>query len=349
MSVSKHYYVQAKLAASNSTVKKHIRLRPPYRPTHGPAQGDVHGILLLDKPAGMSSNKAMQSAMHLFGECKTGHTGSLDPLATGMLPLCFGEATKIAGYLLGAGKAYVAECRLGATTDTDDADGTVLSERVVPAFNVAQIETALIGLRGDITQIPPVYSAIKQAGLPLYKRARQGEEVQAAPRQVNVQRFDLLELRANSLSVHVECGSGTYVRSLVRDLGEQLGCGAHLTALRRLWVEPFREARMLTLKQLQGLAEVGALHSSLLPLEAGLQNLPLAPLHSNEAQRLRLGQRLIAKPELDVGQRYQARDERGHLVALVECRADGCLWPLRGFNPPALTESATAISIGLGK
>lgn len=325
-------------------MKKHIRLRPPYRPKLGPAIGEVHGILLLDKPTGMSSNKAMQSVMHLFGECKTGHTGSLDPLATGMLPLCFGEATKIAGYLLGAGKAYAAECRLGITTDTDDADGNVLSERAVPAFTAAQVEAAMAGLRGDITQIPPIYSAIKQAGQPLYKRKRQGEEVQAPPRQVNVQRFDLLELGADSLRLRVECGSGTYVRSLVRDLGERLGCGAHVIALRRLWVEPFREAQMVTLEQLQALADAGALPSSLLPLETGLQNLPVAPLDLLEAQRLRLGQRLTAAPELLVGQLYQARDQNERLVSLAECRADGCLWPLRGFNPPAPTEPSITLS-----
>ena len=322
-------------------MKKHIRLRPPYRPKQGPAVGAIHGILLLDKPGGMSSNKAMQSAMRLFGECKTGHTGSLDPLATGMLPLCFGEATKIAGYLLGARKAYVAECRLGVVTDTDDADGAILGEYPVPTLDPVRIESALAALRGDIVQVPPAYSAIKQAGLPLYKRARLGEEVAPPPRSVNVHHFDLLEYKGERLRLHIECGSGTYVRSLVRDLGEWLDCGAHVTALRRIWVDPFEDASMFTLEQLETLAGAGELLRSLLPLEAGLRRLPLAPLDTIEAQRLRLGQRLIAAPELTIGQLYQARDERDRLLALAECRADGCLWPLRGFNPatPACSTS----------
>ncbi len=151
---------------------------------------DVHGILLFDKPQGASSNQALQMVRRLYGAAKAGHTGSLDPLATGLLPICFGEATKIAGLLLGSRKAYLTECRLGITTDTDDAEGRVVSERSVPAFDDATLEAALAALRGRITQTPPAYSAIKRGGEPLYRLARRGETVEAPPREVDVHDFE---------------------------------------------------------------------------------------------------------------------------------------------------------------
>lgn len=291
----------------------------------------VSGILLLDKPQGISSNRALQRAKHLFGAAKAGHTGSLDPLATGLLPVCFGEATKIAGYLLGARKAYAAECRLGVTTDTCDSDGAVLVERAVPALEDAAIRRELARLTGRITQIPPVYSALKQGGVPLYKRARRGEEVVAPPREVDVFRFDLTARDGDKLRLHVECGSGTYVRSLVRDLGEALGCGAHLTALRRLWVEPFREPRMFTLDELEILRERGgaeALVQTLLPVEAGLADWPVLELDEREADAVAHGRalRVAAAP----GRRLAVTAE-GRLLAIGEVDAAGRFKVLRGF------------------
>src|SRR5688572_24333118 len=200
----------------------------------------LDGLLLLDKPQGLSSNQALQRVRHLFRADKGGHTGSLDPLATGLLPLCFGEATKIAGLLLGSAKAYETTAVLGLTTDTDDADGAPLLERPVPALDEAAIESALAPLRGPIRQRAPVYSALKQGGEPLYAKARRGEIIEAPERDVVVHRFELIERDGPRLRLHVECGSGTYVRSLVRDLGEALGCGAHVATLRRSWVDPFR-------------------------------------------------------------------------------------------------------------
>jgi tRNA pseudouridine55 synthase len=185
----------------------------------------ISGILLLDKPQGLSSNAALQKVRWLLRAEKGGHTGSLDPLATGLLPLCFGEATKIAGLLLGSRKAYETEALLGATTTTDDAEGEVVQRRDVPALDDATIRAALAALTGRIVQIPPIYSALKQDGVPLYARARAGEDVQAKPREVEVQRFELIGRDGDRLRLLVECGSGTYVRSLVRDLGERLGCG----------------------------------------------------------------------------------------------------------------------------
>lgn len=261
----------------------------------------LDGLLLLDKPAGLSSNQALQQARRLFRAEKGGHTGSLDPLATGLLPLCFGEATKIAGLLLGARKAYETTAVLGATTDTDDADGVVLRERAVPRFDEAALEAALAGLRGRIAQRAPVYSALKQGGEPLYAKARRGETIDAPVREVDVHRFELVERNGARLRLRVECGSGTYVRSLVRDLGEALGCGAHVATLRREWVDPFRAPRMYTLDALQALRDEGeeALLSCLLPIEAGLASFPSVVLEPAQRRRFAHGQPVACDADLD--------------------------------------------------
>jgi len=296
---------------------------------------DVHGILLLDKPIGLSSNKALQKARHLFEANKAGHTGSLDPLATGLLPICFGEATKIAGYLLGSSKAYAAECRLGITTTTDDAEGEILSTRPVPALSAVDIEAALAPLRGRIVQTPPAYSAIKQDGVALYKRARRGEDVQVPTREVQVDRLDLVSHDDGMLELHVECGSGTYVRSLARDLGERLGCGAHLTGLRRLWVDPFREPRMHTLAQLETIREtsgLSGLDDLLLPLQEGLAGLPVLTVSEEQARDLRQGKRLL-QPALTGQPLCRALDPDGGLIALVAVDSAGEVRVRRGFNP----------------
>jgi tRNA pseudouridine55 synthase len=295
---------------------------------------DISGILLLDKPIGLSSNRALQNARHLFEANKAGHTGSLDPLATGLLPICFGEATKIAGYLLGSSKAYAAECRLGITTTTDDAEGEVLSTRSLPALSAADIEAALVPLRGRIVQTPPAYSAIKQDGVALYKRARRGEDVQVPPREVQVDRLDLIAHQGDTLHLHVECGSGTYVRSLARDLGERLGCGAHLTALRRLWVEPFREPRMHTLAELETIRETSGLtglDNLLLPLQEGLAGLPVLTVTDEQARDLRQGKRLL-QPALTGQPLCRALDPGGSLIALVAVDSAGEVRVRRGFN-----------------
>ncbi|MBA8885386.1 tRNA pseudouridine(55) synthase TruB [Dokdonella fugitiva] len=298
-----------------------------------PVWRDVHGILLLDKPAGLSSNQALQKARRLFRADKAGHTGSLDPLATGLLPVCFGEATKIAGLLLGARKAYAAECALGVSTTTDDAEGEVLERRVVPPLDDEAIRRAAAGLTGRITQVPPVYSALKQGGEPLYRRARRGEDVVAPAREVAVYRFDLLGRAGDRLRLEVECGSGTYVRSLVRDLGERLGCGAHVTALRRLWVEPFMQPRMFTLERLEALAAEGeaALDACLLPLERGLAALPQLAVSATEAILLGQGRRPV-RPGATAVPLACAIDPTGRLVALVAIGDGGEMRVLRGFN-----------------
>ena len=300
---------------------------------------ELHGLLLLDKPQGLSSNQALQRARHLFRAEKAGHTGSLDPLATGLLPICFGEATKIAGGLLGARKAYETVARLGVVTDTDDAEGQPLRERPVPELTIPRIDAALQQLIGRIRQRPPIYSALKRGGEPLYAKARRGETVEIEEREVDVHAFDLLNaadlLHGGEplLRLHVECGSGTYVRSLVRDLGELLGCGAHVAELRRLWVDPFREPRMWTLQALQDLAERAGervLDACLLPIEAGMTAWPEVQVTPAQAQRLGQGQSINGdfRPAGSVA----LFDGSGRALGLGEVDSDGRLRPQRLFT-----------------
>lgn len=315
---------------------------------------DIHGILLLDKPLGLSSNQALQTARRLVGAAKGGHTGSLDPLATGLLPLCFGEATKIAGWLLGSRKAYEAEVRLGATTTTADLEGDVVETRPVPTLDEATLEAALAPLRGHIVQVPPAYSAIKQDGVPLYVKARRGDVVDVPSREVDVYRLEIIERRGDTVRLHVECGSGTYVRSLAVDLGENLGCGAHLTGLRRLWVEPFLAPAMVTLDQLRDAAETGPdpLDACLLPVEAGLAHIPRVDLDPEQTRVLGFGQPVplgegtapwpvgavdpaaAGHGPASLDRRCAAYGSDGRLMALAEVDEEGVLRVLRGFNLP---------------
>ena len=298
----------------------------------------LDGILLLDKPQGLSSNQALQRVRHLFRADKGGHTGSLDPLATGLLPVCFGEATKIAGGLLGARKAYETVARLGIVTDTDDAEGQPLRERPVPAITIDSIDAALKQLTGRIRQRPPIYSALKRGGEPLYAKARRGETIEIEEREVDVHAFDLvnaadlLDGDEPLLRLHVECGSGTYVRSLVRDLGELLGCGAHVAELRRLWVDPFRDPRMWTLESLQAMAErdLHCLEACLLPMEVGLVGHRRIDLTDEAAARFRQGQRLRLSRESPGA--CAVFDADGRALGLASIDDDGVLAPQRVFQ-----------------
>ena len=297
----------------------------------------LDGILLLDKPRGISSNQALQRVRHLFNAEKAGHTGSLDPLATGLLPVCFGEATKIAGGLLGARKAYDTVARLGVVTDTDDAEGRPLCERTVPALTIDAIDAALRALTGRQQQRPPVYSALKRGGEPLYAKARRGEAIEVEEREVDVHAFDLLSAAdlldggEPLLRLHVECGSGTYVRALVRDLGELLGCGAHVAELRRLWVDPFRDPRMWTVEALEQLARRGehGLDACLLPIESGMTAWPEIPVGEALAQRLAYGQSLPG-PYAPAGE-VAVYGPGGRVLGLAQVDGEGRLHPRRLF------------------
>lgn len=293
----------------------------------------LDGILLLDKPAGLSSNQALQRVRHLYRAEKGGHTGALDPLATGLLPLCFGEATKIAGLLLGGRKAYEAEVVLGVVTDTDDADGQVLRERPVPALDRTQVEAALAPFLGRIRQRPPIYSALKQGGEPLYAKARRGETIEVPEREVDIEAIELRSLDGDRLRLAVTCGSGTYIRSLARDLGEALGCGGHISVLRRTWVEPFTAPRMFTLDELQALAGQGgepALDALLLPVEAGLAHFPAVALDPVQARRIAQGQPVpvAGPPETELN----LTDLNGRSLGLGRRGEDGQVWPKRLFR-----------------
>lgn len=253
----------------------------------------VHGVLLLDKPLGWSSNDALQKARWLLRAEKAGHTGTLDPLATGVLPLCFGAATKFSQLQLDADKAYDAVARLGVVTDTADAEGAVLQQRAVQV-TAADLERVRPAFTGSILQQPPMYSALKRDGKPLYEYARAGIEVDRAPRSIVIHelRLELAEdaERQTLLRIHVRCSKGTYVRSLAQDIGEALGCGAHLRALRRVATGAFNLARCVTLESLERMDEAGR-DACLLPVDALLgEHLPIA-LDAVEAGRFLSGLR----------------------------------------------------------
>jgi len=249
----------------------------------------VHGVLLLDKPAGPSSNQVLQQVRRLFEARKAGHTGTLDPFATGLLPICFGEASKTSAQLLDATKAYEAEALLGIATSTGDAEGETIIEAPVPDLTGGQIESILAGFCGDIEQVPPMFSALKHAGRPLYEWAREGVTIPREPRQVTIHALDLLSWEAPRLRFRVTCSKGTYVRTLAEDIATRLGTVGHLVALRRLQVGPFKADQMVTLKELEASAGSGALHRHLLPVDAGLVDWPAVQLDAEGVRAFRNG------------------------------------------------------------
>ena len=242
----------------------------------------VDGIVLLDKPIAMGSNELLQIVKRLFRARKAGHTGSLDRLACGLLPICLGAATKFSGYLLNADKRYVTTLRLGETTTTGDAEGKVVRTREVPALDATVIEAALSRFRGEIEQVPPMFSAIKHRGQRLYKLAHQGVTVEREPRAVTIHELALLDYDEQSVEIDVRCSKGTYIRTLAEDIGEALGCGARVASLRRVEAGPFRAEQTVTLDDLERRAEEGldALDECLLGPEAALgeEALPAASL-----------------------------------------------------------------------
>jgi len=255
----------------------------------------INGVLLLDKPSGMTSNAALQKARRLFNAAKAGHTGTLDPMATGLLPLTFGEATKFSADLLNADKSYRATIKLGVTTTSGDADGTVVATRGVEVPDQT-LQAALSRFVGTIEQVPPMHSALKHDGQPLYKLARAGGKVERAPRQVSVHRLKLIERREDELVVDVDCSKGTYVRVLAEDIGRALGCGAHLSALRRTRAGRLRVDDAVTLAVLEALAPELRL-AKLLPEDELLASLATVLLDDVHAARFRQGQRLALDAE----------------------------------------------------
>ena len=290
----------------------------------------ISGVLLLDKPVGWTSNAALQAVKRLYQAQKAGHTGSLDPLASGLLPICLGEATKLSGLLLNADKAYRFTCRLGVTTATGDAEGEMLVTRPIGPLSREQVEATLRRFTGAIQQTPPMYSAVKRGGQPLYKLARKGIEVERAPREVTIHELRLLRLDGAELECELRCSKGTYVRTLAADLGEALGCGAHIVALRRTAVEPYDAARMVTLDALRERAEQGlaALDAVLLPPDTALPDWPLVRVRGDAAFYLRQGQPvLVPRAPTQGWVRLYEGEER--FLGIGEILDDGRVTPRR--------------------
>lgn len=296
----------------------------------GAQRRDVNGVLLLDKPVGITSNRALQSVKRVFNARKAGHTGSLDPLATGLLIVCLGEATKISAYLLDADKHYRTTCRLGVKTATADADGDVIERRPVPAWSAARLERVLRRFRGCIAQIPPMYSALKHEGKRLYTLARDGIEVPREPRSLVIHRLELVERGEDWLTLDIRCSKGTYVRTLIEDIGEALACGAHVTALRRLGVAPYDAPDMIDLPSLHSFAERGADHldACLLPIDTALADWPALNVDDASAYYLKSGQpvRISGAPPNGKTRLY---DRRHGFIGLGRVLDDGRIAPER--------------------
>ena len=255
---------------------------------------DIHGVFLLDKPQGMSSNDIMQKVKRIFQANKAGHTGALDPLATGMLPICLGEATKFSQFLLDADKRYLVTAKLGERTDTSDAEGQIVETREVKV-KMPEILTALEQFRGDILQVPTMFSALKHNGKPLYEYARQGITVEREARPITIFELNFIEYNAPYLTLEVHCSKGTYIRTLVDDLGETLGCGAHVTMLRRTAVADYPTEKMLDWNALQSLAaqqDLSLLDALLLPMDTAVAKLPTLTLDESQTQGIGFGQRV---------------------------------------------------------
>jgi tRNA pseudouridine55 synthase len=293
---------------------------------------NVHGILLLDKPLGLSSNKALQKVKTLFKAQKAGHTGSLDPLADGLLPLCFGNATKMSAFLLDADKHYWVKVKLGEKTTTGDAEGDVIETRSTDGITEQQLEEVLDNFHGEISQLPPMYSAVKHKGERLYKLARQGIEVERKPRNITIHSIDLTHFELPEFEMLVHCSKGTYVRTLAEDIGEVLGCGAYVSSLRRTGVCPFTTENMVTMYQLEAFAEAGLseLDGLLLGVDSAVTDWPRVDLNANATFYISQGQPLqVAKAPADGWVRLY--DNNGTFIGVGEIDDDGKVAPKRLF------------------
>jgi tRNA pseudouridine55 synthase len=312
--------------------------RPPWR--------DVHGIVVVDKPLGLTSNAVLQQVRRAYRARKAGHTGSLDPMASGVLPICFGEATKLSGLLLGSAKTYEVTGRLGSRTDTGDADGEVVETAAVPAVDAAGLDAVLEEFRGEIEQVPPMYSALKHEGRRLYELARRGKTIERPPRPVTIHRLESLAWETPDLRLRVTCSKGTYVRTLVEDIGTALGSCAHVVELRRVAAGPFGLGDATALDALTDeSADTDWRASRLLPVDAGVPGLPLVRLDDADADRLRHGQQVPlagdeSGPESDAGMGAASGLVRvygpgGTFLGLGVVDGAGRLAPKRLFHLPA--------------
>ena len=286
------------------------------------------GILLLDKPAGLSSNAALQKVRRAYAAAKAGHVGSLDPLATGMLPICLDEATKVAGDVLEGRKCYRFEVTLGRRTAAGDAEGDVVETRAVPQLERAAVEKVVAAFVGERQQVPPMYSALKREGQPLYRLARAGIEVEREARTIRIDRLDLYAIADDRLELEMLCSKGTYVRTVAEEIAAALGTCGFVSRLRREWVEPFSSADMVTLDEVLA----GAL-PGLLAADRALEHLPLVRLGVADAARVRQGQTVQAEASSEPV-RCRLYDERGRFFGIGERSAEGFVRPRRLLNLP---------------
>ncbi len=298
---------------------------------------DIHGVLLLDKPQGLSSNDALQKVKRLYNANRAGHTGALDPLATGMLPICLGEATKFSQFLLDSDKRYRVIARLGQRTDTSDADGQIVQERPVN-FTQAQLDVALDRFRGDIKQVPSMYSALKYQGKKLYEYARQGIEVPREARSITVYELQFIRWEGDELELEIHCSKGTYIRTITDDLGELLGCGAHVIYLRRLQVATYPTERMVTLEQLnelleqahrQEVAPAELLDPLLMPMDSPVENYPEVNLLPVVAGYVKQGQPVQVAGAPASGMVRITEGEERKFIGVGDIADDGRVAPRR--------------------
>lgn len=293
-----------------------------------PVKRAINGILLLDKPQGITSNQALQTAKRLFAAKKAGHTGSLDPLATGLLPLCFGEATKFSQFLLEADKVYWVSARLGIKTKTGDAEGEIIEERPISSSCFEQLDAVLSTFRGPILQIPPMFSALKFKGKPLYELARQGITVERSAREVTVHALTLLGTTADSIELEIKCTKGTYVRTLIEDIGEALGCGAYVQGLRRLGVGNYNEKGMISLQQLEAFTQEER-DRCLLPLDSLLHTWPCVKLSQAAVYYLYRGQAILLPNVSEKGWVRLVHTVNDQFIGVGEVLEDGRVAPRR--------------------
>ncbi|WP_420065074.1 tRNA pseudouridine(55) synthase TruB [Pectobacterium colocasium] len=298
---------------------------------------DIHGVLLVDKPQGVSSNDVLQKVKRIFNANRAGHTGALDPLATGMLPICLGEATKFSQYLLDSDKRYRVIARLGQRTDTSDADGNVIEERVM-GFSATELDQALEGFRGTTQQVPSMYSALKYQGRKLYEYARQGLTVPREAREITVYELQFIRWEGDELELEIHCSKGTYIRTIIDDLGEKLGCGAHVIYLRRLQVATYPIERMVTLEQLAALVEQAqaqelspslSLDPLLMPMESPVIDFPEVNLTPVVAGYLKLGQPVQAANAPLNGMVRITEGDAHKFIGMGEIDGDGRVAPRR--------------------
>lgn len=298
-------------------------------------QKNINGILLLNKPLHLTSNGALQRVKRLFAAKKAGHTGSLDPLATGMLPLCFGEATKFSQFLLESDKCYQVTVKLGIKTTTGDAEGEIIATKPVTSLSHEQLLNVLQLFEGSIQQIPPMYSAIKVQGRPLYELARKGIEIDRQPRTVQIHRLRLVSYTQDSLDLDIYCSKGTYIRTLAEDIGEKLGFGAHVISLHRSMVSPYDQAKMYTFEELETLQQKGsdALTQLLLPIETAVQRLQAIKLSTSAQFYLRTGQPVIV-PHLPTEGMIRLYSQANQFLGIGEMMEDGRVAPRRLISQP---------------